>query len=178
MTKVAAEGLCQLFFRERRLPVIVLRTSRFFPEADDDDAISASYEIANVQANEMLYRRVDIEDVVGAHLLAVEKARNIGFARYVISAATPFGPDDLAVSTAMLRTLSIGCFRNVRTSMQLENGVSSRALTGSMSVTGRWLNSRGNRNTISATCCTVFGPEPTFAALWRVRLAARVMGPD
>ena len=96
VTKVAAEGLCQLFFREHRLPVIVLRTSRFFPEADDDDAISASYEIANVQANELLYRRVDIEDVVGAHLLAVEKARNIGFARYVISAATPFGRDDLA----------------------------------------------------------------------------------
>jgi UDP-glucose 4-epimerase len=96
VTKVAAEGLCQLFFREHRLPVIVLRTSRFFPEADDDDAISASYEIANVQANELLYRRVDIEDVVGAHLLAVEKARNIGFARFIISAATPFGPGDLA----------------------------------------------------------------------------------
>jgi UDP-glucose 4-epimerase len=43
VTKVAAEGFCQLFFREHRLPVIVLRTSRFFPEADDDDAISASY---------------------------------------------------------------------------------------------------------------------------------------
>jgi nucleoside-diphosphate-sugar epimerase len=76
VTKVAAEGLCQLFFREHRLPVIVLRTSRFFPEADDDDAISASYEIANVQANELLYRRVDIEDVVSAHLLAVEKAQH------------------------------------------------------------------------------------------------------
>ena len=96
VTKVAAVGFCQLFFREHRLPVIVLRTSRFFPEADDDDAISASYEIANVQANELLYRRVDIEDVVGAHLLAVEKARNIGFARFIISAATPFGRDDLA----------------------------------------------------------------------------------
>jgi UDP-glucose 4-epimerase len=43
VTKVAAEGFCQLFFREHRLPVIVLRTSRFFPEADDDDAICASY---------------------------------------------------------------------------------------------------------------------------------------
>jgi hypothetical protein len=85
VTKVTAEGLCQLFFREHRLPVIVLRTSRFFPEADDEDAISASYEIANAHANELLYRRVDIDDVVGAHLLAVEKARNIGFARYVIS---------------------------------------------------------------------------------------------
>jgi UDP-glucose 4-epimerase len=96
VTKVAAEGLCQLFFREHRLPVIVLRTSRFFPEADDDEAISASYELANVQASEMLYRRVDIEDVVSAHLLAVEKARDIGFARYIVSATTPFGRGDLA----------------------------------------------------------------------------------
>jgi UDP-glucose 4-epimerase len=95
VTKVAAEGLCQLFFREYRLPVIVLRTSRFFPEADDDEAISARYEIANVQANELLYRRVDIADVVDAHLLAVEKAQD-GFARYIISAATPFGRGDLA----------------------------------------------------------------------------------
>jgi UDP-glucose 4-epimerase len=96
VTKVAAEALCQLFFREHRLPVIVLRTSRFFPEADDDSAISANYEIANVQANEMLYRRVDIEDVVSAHLLAVEKACDVGFARYIVSAPTPFGRDDLA----------------------------------------------------------------------------------
>jgi nucleoside-diphosphate-sugar epimerase len=96
VTKVAAEGLCQLFFREHRLPVIVLRTSRFFPEADDDEAISTNYETANVQANEMLCRRVDIEDVVSAHLRAVERARELGFARYIISAPTPFGRDDLA----------------------------------------------------------------------------------
>jgi len=96
VTKVAAEGLCQLFFREHNLPVIVLRTSRFFPEADDDDAISASYEVANVQANELLHRRVDIDDVVSAHLLAVERAREVGFGRFIISAATPFGRDDLA----------------------------------------------------------------------------------
>jgi UDP-glucose 4-epimerase len=96
VTKVAAEGLCQIFFREHRLPVIVLRTSRFFPGADDDEAINTNYEVANVQANEMLYRRVDIADVVSAHLLAVERAREIGFARYIVSAPTPFGRDDLA----------------------------------------------------------------------------------
>lgn len=96
VSKVAAEGLCQLFFREHRLPVMVLRTSRFFPEPDDDEAISTNYEAANVQANEMLYRRVDIEDVVSAHLLAVERAGELGFARYIISAPTPFGRDDLA----------------------------------------------------------------------------------
>ena len=74
----------------------MLRTSRFFPEADDDVAIRNSYEPANVQANEMLNRRVDIEDVVTAHLLAIAKAGSIGFARYIISATSPFAPDDVA----------------------------------------------------------------------------------
>lgn len=95
VTKVAAEGLCELFFRRHGLPVVILRTSRFFPEADDDAAIKGTYETDNAQANEMLNRRVDIEDAVSAHLLAVEKARVIGFGRYVISATTPFQRDDL-----------------------------------------------------------------------------------
>jgi len=95
VTKAAAEDVCELFSRGERLPVIVLRTSRFFPEADDDAAIRDRYELANVQANEMLHRRVDIEDVVAAHLLALERAPAIGFARYVISATTPFTRDDL-----------------------------------------------------------------------------------
>jgi hypothetical protein len=42
-------------------------------------------------ANELLFRRVDIEDVVTAHLLALEKASSIGLGRCVISATTPFG---------------------------------------------------------------------------------------
>jgi hypothetical protein len=45
----------------------------------------------------MLYRRVDIEDVVSAHLLALEKAKDIGFGRYIVSATTPFSRDDLAL---------------------------------------------------------------------------------
>jgi len=96
VTKVAAESVCELAFRTQRLPVIVLRTSRFFPEADDDAAIRSRYELANVQANEMLHRRVDIEDVVAAHLRALERAPAIGFARYIISASTPFARDDMA----------------------------------------------------------------------------------
>jgi UDP-glucose 4-epimerase len=48
-----------------------------------------------VKANEYLYRRVDIEDVVNAHLLALEKAASIGFGRYIISASTPFLREDL-----------------------------------------------------------------------------------
>jgi UDP-glucose 4-epimerase len=96
VTKVAAESLCELFHRDQGLPVVVLRTSRFFPEEDDVAAVADAYELANVQANELLYRRADIEDVVAAHLLAVEKASEIGFGRYIVSATTPFGWDELA----------------------------------------------------------------------------------
>jgi UDP-glucose 4-epimerase len=96
VTKVAAESLCELFHRQRDLPTVVLRTSRFFPEADDDAAISGAYALENVQANEMLNRRVDIADVVDAHLCAVEKAAEIGFGRYIVSATTPFTHDGLA----------------------------------------------------------------------------------
>src|ERR687897_1214116 len=32
VTKLAAENLCELFYRIRRLPCLILRTSRFFPE--------------------------------------------------------------------------------------------------------------------------------------------------
>ena len=95
VTKVAAETLCELFHRRHGLPVVVLRTSRFFPEADDDAEVRESYATANAQANEFLFRRADIEDVVSAHVLAVEKARGIGFARYIVSATTPFAPADL-----------------------------------------------------------------------------------
>lgn len=95
VTKTMAESLCELFVRERGLPVVILRTSRFFPEMDDDPDVRQTYETANAQANEMLYRRVDIEDVVSAHLLAVERAKDIGFSRYIISATTPFTESDL-----------------------------------------------------------------------------------
>src|SRR5262249_19239926 len=54
-----------------------------------------TYDGGNVKANEFLYRRVDIEDVVSAHLLALEKATSIGFGRYIVSATTPFTGDDL-----------------------------------------------------------------------------------
>lgn len=89
-TKLMAENLCELFFRERALPVVTLRTSRFFPEDDDDPAMRSAYSLENAQANELLYRRLDIADAVSAHLLAVERAPGIGFARYIVSATSPF----------------------------------------------------------------------------------------
>jgi UDP-glucose 4-epimerase len=96
VTKTAAEDLCELAHVEHRLPVIVLRTSRFFPESDDNDEVRAAYTDANVKANEYLYRRVDVADVVTAHLLAMERAAEIGFGRYIVSATTPFTQGDLA----------------------------------------------------------------------------------
>ena len=95
VTKFAAENLCELFARQSELPVRVLRTSRFFPEADDNSEIRARYATENAQANEFLHRRVEIEDVVSAHLLALENAQAPGFRRHIISATTPFSPSDL-----------------------------------------------------------------------------------
>jgi len=54
------------------------------------------YDDLNIKVNELLNRRVDIEDVVSAHLLALERAPTIGFARYIVSATTPFMPKNLA----------------------------------------------------------------------------------
>lgn len=94
VTKTSAEGLCELVHRDSGLPVVILRTSRFFPEADDRDEVRDAYADANLKANELLYRRVDIEDAVDAHLLALAKAPAIGFDRAIISATTPFTRSD------------------------------------------------------------------------------------
>lgn len=96
VTKVAAENLCELVHRDHGLPVVVLRTSRFFPEADDRDEVRTAYEDANLKANEYLYRRADLQDIVDAHLLALEKAPSIGFDRLIVSATTPFLPSHVS----------------------------------------------------------------------------------
>ena len=96
VTKTAAEDLCELMHRLSRLPVVVLRTSRFFPEDDDDPAARALRSQENIQANELLYRRVDVEDVVDAHRVALREAGRIGFGRFIVSATTPFTREDCA----------------------------------------------------------------------------------
>lgn len=97
VTKNAAEDLCHLFHRTRGLDVLVLKTSRFFLEVDDDPATRAQYSDANCKANELLNRRVDLEDVVSAHLLAAEQAQRLRFGRYIISTTSPFTSDDASV---------------------------------------------------------------------------------
>jgi len=95
VTKAAAEDLCQLFNRNQGLACIVLRTSRFFPEEDDNQSVRETYADDNIKVNEYLHRRVDLQDVVSAHLLAAKHAPAIGFGRYIISASTPFLRGDL-----------------------------------------------------------------------------------
>ncbi len=95
VTKLAAENLCHLYHQQQQLDCIVLRTSRFFSEADDDPDKRASFPDANIKLNEYLFRRVELEDVVTAHLLAAQRAPELGFGRYIVSATSPFTQDDL-----------------------------------------------------------------------------------
>lgn len=96
VTKVAAEDICELVHRSSGLPCVILRTSRFFPEPDDSRDIRDGYADLNAKANEFLFRRSDIQDIVDAHVLALEKARTIKFGRYIASATSPFTRNDLA----------------------------------------------------------------------------------
>ncbi len=97
VTKLAAEHLCRLFHQERGLACMVLRTGRFFPEDDDTHTHPAG---ENLKANELLNRRLTVEDAADAHLAALDHAPTIGFGTFVLSAPTPFSPAD----AAMLKT--------------------------------------------------------------------------
>jgi nucleoside-diphosphate-sugar epimerase len=93
VSKLAAEHLCRLFHELHRLPIIILRTARFFPEADDmAHAIPHSDE--NTKVNEFLFRRLSVEDTAESHVTALAKAPEIGFDTFIISARTPFSPED------------------------------------------------------------------------------------
>ncbi len=96
VTKTAAEDIARLVHDRHGLPIVVLRTSRFFLEADDDATVRAAIGDENHKVNELLHRRVDIEDVVSAHLLALDKAEAIGFGSFIVSATTPFAREDAA----------------------------------------------------------------------------------
>ena len=96
VTKIAAENLCYLFHRNTQLPCLVLKTSRFFPEADDDKGQRDAFVDDNLKVNELLFRRADVADMVEAHLLAVQKAPDIGYGRMIVTATTPFAPEDAA----------------------------------------------------------------------------------
>lgn len=93
VTKRAAEELCRLIHAEHGLPAIVLRTARFFPEEDDTHRDLSG---ENMKANEFLNRRLTPQDCAAAHLAALEKAPDVGFGTYIVSAPTPFARADAA----------------------------------------------------------------------------------
>ena len=87
VTKLAAEQLCRLAHLENGLNCVVLRTSRFFPEEDDTHrALSGE----NMKANELLHRRLTVEDAARAHIAALDRAPDVGFGSFIVSAPTPF----------------------------------------------------------------------------------------
>lgn len=102
VTKLAAENLCRMFSRNLALPCIVLRTSRFFPEDDDNRHKREAFDDDNLKLNELLFRRADLYDMVTAHVSALYKAPGLGFGHFIISATSPFQLQDahaLAVDT-------------------------------------------------------------------------------
>jgi hypothetical protein len=48
----------------------------------------------NTKANEFLFRRLTVEDAAESHVVALAKAPALGFETFIISAKTPFSPDD------------------------------------------------------------------------------------
>jgi UDP-glucose 4-epimerase len=93
VTKLSAEQLCRMVHEIHHLPVLILRTGRFFPE-EDDMAHAIPQSEANTKVNEFLFRRLTVEDAAEAHVVALQKAPALGFDTFIISAQTPFSPDD------------------------------------------------------------------------------------
>jgi hypothetical protein len=169
VTKTAAEDLCEMIHRQHGLGCVVLRTSRFFPEEDDSEAIRDGFRNDNAKANEFLYRRVDLEDVVSAHRLAMERAAAIGFGRYIVSATTPFTPEDLADLRTTRSGSSGGASPNTRGNIAAAGGGCSPVSTVFTSMRGPGGISDGRRGTTFATSFAASRPGRTRAARFHGR---------
>jgi len=86
-TKLEAERLCRRAYDDHGLAILVLRTGRFFPEEDDTHRDLGG---ENRKANELLGRRLTVEDAADAHLAALEHAPALGFDAFILAAPTPF----------------------------------------------------------------------------------------
>ena len=73
-TKAAAEDLCQLFHRNQGLACMVLRTSRFFPEEDDNREVREAYSEENLKGQR-------IPAPAGGHRRCGERSYSRGGAR-------------------------------------------------------------------------------------------------
>ena len=97
VTKLEAERLCREVHEAHGLAIVVLRTGRFFPEEDDTHRDLAG---ENRKANELLGRRLAVEDAAAAHVAALERAPSLGFDTLILAAPTPFVRADAAALLA------------------------------------------------------------------------------
>jgi len=95
VTKYAAENLCRMMHDLHGLPLVILRTGRFFPE-EDDMAHTISQSGENTKANELLFRRATVEDMAEAHVAALAHAPDLRFDNFIIGPRTPFSRADCA----------------------------------------------------------------------------------
>ena len=93
VTKLEAERLCRKVHAESGMAVMILRTGRFFPEEDDTHR---DLKGENRKANEFLGRRLTVEDAADAHVAALERAPELGFDTFILSAPPPFTRDEAA----------------------------------------------------------------------------------
>lgn len=93
ITKLAAEQALRLVHREHGISALILRTGRFFPEDDDTHASPSG---PNLKANELLGRRLTVEDAAAAHFAALEAAPQIGCDTFILSAPPPFAREEAA----------------------------------------------------------------------------------
>lgn len=82
VTKIAAEGLCQVYHKEDLIKSTILRVSRFFE--------APLNEIADLR----MYRGLDVRDMALAHVLAMNKDFE-NCEAFNISGPNPFSQDDL-----------------------------------------------------------------------------------
>lgn len=112
-TKLAAEQLCRVHHLEHGLACVVLRTARFFPE-EDDMAHAQATDGPNTKANELLHRRLTVEDAAEAHRIALVRAPALGFDTFVLSAPTPFARGDAVALKQNAASVVERCFPEAR----------------------------------------------------------------
>jgi UDP-glucose 4-epimerase len=91
ISKLAAEQVIAQVHRDSGISAAILRTGRFFPEEDDTHASPSG---ANLKANELLNRRLTVEDAAAAHIAALTAASGLGCETFVLSAPPPFTRDE------------------------------------------------------------------------------------
>lgn len=167
VTKLAAEGLCELFARKSGLPVVILRTSRFFPENDDNPDIRNGYSAENAQPTSF-FTAASISATWSAPICWRSKRR-----RQSALAATSSPPRRRfrqvisPRSGATRLTSSNDCSRVQAPFTHHAAGRCFLRSTVSMSTNAQGGNSAGSRDMISVSCSIACATTGSGEALWR-----------